>query len=187
MNYGQDGSVNVIVPHNNMKSIDKYIEYSAGELYLKNIKYEKEVEKIVLENLKMIPGYLLSNMAKERRAQFENTNSYISMENIKYYAFIVVAIACMMNLLTYKTISKRKDIGIMMTLGMNDIDIKIMLMGEAILYAVFSATLSLIITLIRQLEHIREMEKLSKIIGLNIRSEERRVGKECRSRWSPYH
>ena len=24
-------------------------------------------------------------------------------------------------------------------------------------------------------------------IGLLIRSEERRVGKECRSRWSPYH
>ena len=24
-------------------------------------------------------------------------------------------------------------------------------------------------------------------IGLNDRSEERRVGKECRSRWSPYH
>ena len=23
--------------------------------------------------------------------------------------------------------------------------------------------------------------------GTNIRSEERRVGKECRSRWSPYH
>ena len=23
--------------------------------------------------------------------------------------------------------------------------------------------------------------------GLTIRSEERRVGKECRSRWSPYH
>ena len=23
--------------------------------------------------------------------------------------------------------------------------------------------------------------------GLNLRSEERRVGKECRSRWSPYH
>ena len=25
------------------------------------------------------------------------------------------------------------------------------------------------------------------IIGTSIRSEERRVGKECRSRWSPYH
>jgi len=23
--------------------------------------------------------------------------------------------------------------------------------------------------------------------GLELRSEERRVGKECRSRWSPYH
>ena len=25
------------------------------------------------------------------------------------------------------------------------------------------------------------------IVGLDARSEERRVGKECRSRWSPYH
>src|SRR3712207_154348 len=25
------------------------------------------------------------------------------------------------------------------------------------------------------------------IVDINIRSEERRVGKECRSRWSPYH
>ena len=25
------------------------------------------------------------------------------------------------------------------------------------------------------------------IVDINMRSEERRVGKECRSRWSPYH
>src|SRR3989441_11166138 len=25
------------------------------------------------------------------------------------------------------------------------------------------------------------------VIGMEVRSEERRVGKECRSRWSPYH
>src|SRR5258705_6562302 len=25
------------------------------------------------------------------------------------------------------------------------------------------------------------------LVTLNVRSEERRVGKECRSRWSPYH
>ena len=25
------------------------------------------------------------------------------------------------------------------------------------------------------------------VMGTNLRSEERRVGKECRSRWSPYH
>ena len=29
--------------------------------------------------------------------------------------------------------------------------------------------------------------KLFKIIHMLLRSEERRVGKECRSRWSPYH
>ena len=28
---------------------------------------------------------------------------------------------------------------------------------------------------------------LSWLVRLNYRSEERRVGKECRSRWSPYH
>ena len=33
--------------------------------------------------------------------------------------------------------------------------------------------------------HLRPKEKLG-LIGEN-RSEERRVGKECRSRWSPYH
>src|ERR1043165_8361991 len=28
---------------------------------------------------------------------------------------------------------------------------------------------------------------LAKMLGKALRSEERRVGKECRSRWSPYH
>ena len=28
---------------------------------------------------------------------------------------------------------------------------------------------------------------ISSVISIIIRSEERRVGKECRSRWSPYH
>ena len=30
-------------------------------------------------------------------------------------------------------------------------------------------------------------EKLAPIVKKVLRSEERRVGKECRSRWSPYH
>ena len=39
---------------------------------------------------------------------------------------------------------------------------------------------------------IRELfeygKKRAEIVGReNVRSEERRVGKECRSRWSPYH
>ena len=31
------------------------------------------------------------------------------------------------------------------------------------------------------------VKQLEDIIALLTRSEERRVGKECRSRWSPYH
>ena len=30
-------------------------------------------------------------------------------------------------------------------------------------------------------------KRTNRIIGGMLRSEERRVGKECRSRWSPYH
>ena len=36
-------------------------------------------------------------------------------------------------------------------------------------------------------EGIGKMERWSKVGNLYDRSEERRVGKECRSRWSPYH
>ena len=32
-----------------------------------------------------------------------------------------------------------------------------------------------------------KIDKIEKIIKSQLRSEERRVGKECRSRWSPYH
>ena len=34
---------------------------------------------------------------------------------------------------------------------------------------------------------VKALEKLDKISVKTTRSEERRVGKECRSRWSPYH
>ena len=37
-------------------------------------------------------------------------------------------------------------------------------------------------------EEVRPLEKGEVLIKiLYLRSEERRVGKECRSRWSPYH
>ena len=35
--------------------------------------------------------------------------------------------------------------------------------------------------------YIEELLKDRTEIKLQLRSEERRVGKECRSRWSPYH
>ena len=36
-----------------------------------------------------------------------------------------------------------------------------------------------------EVEQVRMLKEMSR--GGNRRSEERRVGKECRSRWSPYH
>ena len=38
-----------------------------------------------------------------------------------------------------------------------------------------------------RLEAINMMSELEEVQNINDRSEERRVGKECRSRWSPYH
>ena len=36
-------------------------------------------------------------------------------------------------------------------------------------------------------QHIDNEKIPTRLIGAIVRSEERRVGKECRSRWSPYH
>ena len=36
-------------------------------------------------------------------------------------------------------------------------------------------------------EYFYDWCEIGSIYGAPIRSEERRVGKECRSRWSPYH
>src|SRR2546422_10222746 len=42
--------------------------------------------------------------------------------------------------------------------------------------------------LLELLEALEEMDDVARVSSnFDIRSEERRVGKECRSRWSPYH
>ena len=50
------------------------------------------------------------------------------------------------------------------------------LMHMQFVFAKFSVSLSVCLSLC-----------LSLSLSLSLRSEERRVGKECRSRWSPYH
>ena len=40
--------------------------------------------------------------------------------------------------------------------------------------------------LLAEIDGVEEMRNVI-VIGARSRSEERRVGKECRSRWSPYH
>src|SRR2546430_15117152 len=46
--------------------------------------------------------------------------------------------------------------------------------------------LIVVITVIEQPNALGQVEA-SEFLALVMRSEERRVGKECRSRWSPYH
>ena len=38
-----------------------------------------------------------------------------------------------------------------------------------------------------KLNYEQVRSSIARRLGINMRSEERRVGKECRSRWSPYH
>ena len=40
---------------------------------------------------------------------------------------------------------------------------------------------------IRENVNIGEVRVADEVVAIIARSEERRVGKECRSRWSPYH
>ena len=44
---------------------------------------------------------------------------------------------------------------------------------------------AVLIAIVRPSQSTKVTKKLA--FGLGVRSEERRVGKECRSRWSPYH
>ena len=56
----------------------------------------------------------------------------------------------------------------------------------AIFYILRSFFLLLFLTFVFGYIQSRGVNKLERFIPL-LRSEERRVGKECRSRWSPYH
>ena len=40
---------------------------------------------------------------------------------------------------------------------------------------------------LKDVEVVLDISDLSELKFIKLRSEERRVGKECRSRWSPYH
>ena len=48
-----------------------------------------------------------------------------------------------------------------------------------------AAAKAMILGIVKEPEAGEEFE--GEVVGIRSRSEERRVGKECRSRWSPYH
>ena len=62
-----------------------------------------------------------------------------------------------------------------------------MLTGVAAVYAMVAIGIYLHIKLLAQLYQMFGIFCTVLEVNIIIRSEERRVGKECRSRWSPYH
>ena len=52
-----------------------------------------------------------------------------------------------------------------------------------------SVTLAIVLTALRVEKNVLNIILIftGSLLGTFVRSEERRVGKECRSRWSPYH
>ena len=47
--------------------------------------------------------------------------------------------------------------------------------------------MSSVIPILRSVKSSTEIKTIQEAVDMTARSEERRVGKECRSRWSPYH
>src|SRR5260370_6324604 len=61
---------------------------------------------------------------------------------------------------------------------------------DAALLCVGAAAIDLIVATLRRFLWIRLLRLgfvVAALLAIPLRSEERRVGKECRSRWSPYH
>ena len=56
----------------------------------------------------------------------------------------------------------------------------------ALIDETYNASPEAMIAALENLKNVPGQRKIA-IIGDMVRSEERRVGKECRSRWSPYH
>ena len=64
---------------------------------------------------------------------------------------------------------------------------KIRTMGTVVQSVLILILMILVILLMSEIGRLQGTARVINYAGLVRRSEERRVGKECRSRWSPYH
>jgi len=113
----------------------------------------------------------------------------------------VLLIACVnvANLLLARSLSRQKEIGIRAALGASRFDIFRQLLTESGLLGLLGGLTGLLLAvwvidslhafLPANIPRINEISPDWRVLAFTgaVRSEERRVGKECRSRWSPYH
>ena len=76
---------------------------------------------------------------------------------------IIIALLGIVNTLALSITERTRELGLLRAIGMRRSQLAQMIAAESVIIAVIGAVLG------------------------HARSEERRVGKECRSRWSPYH
>src|SRR2546430_14035647 len=81
---------------------------------------------------------------------------------------VIVSLFGIVNTLVLTVFERTREIGMLRAVGMTRRQTRSMIRHESIVTALIGGVLGM-------------------AVGVFLRSEERRVGKECRSRWSPYH
>ncbi len=167
--YGIESSSNMILSYDELSTVSKDIRYSFGDIYMeKDATNSREVSEDIINLLGQDGGFTVSNMYKERVAHDKEKNKYLSFENMKYFLFILVCAACLINILNYKVIEKKKDIGVMRALGMTEGDLGSMFIFEGLFYGLLSSVLSWSITLVRQSNYINKLAVENHITGMDL-------------------
>src|SRR3712207_8846002 len=120
----------------------------------------------------------------DRFEQQADTFKIMQIEKMMAYIFLtfILVVACfnIIGSLSMLIIDKKKDVATLRSLGADDKQITRIFLLEGRMISALGAVIG--IGLGRLLCWLQQTYGLVKM-----RSEERRVGKECRSRWSPYH
>ena len=162
-------STDVVISQKRMLSIDKNEKYCLGAIKLENNDFRSEVNKILLEKFSNVPGFLVEDNINYNMEIKNSILNYLNIENIKYYAFIIVCVFSFINMIGYKILDKKRELAILRALGTTDIDIKNILIYEGIIYSFVATALSWIIAFARQVIYTHNLEIKSHIVGIDFR------------------
>src|SRR5260370_15003029 len=108
------------------------------------------------------------------------------------YIALVVGAFLIYNTISVSVVRRRAEIGIVRALGASRGSVLAAFVGESACFGLLGALIGLPLGRVMAGGAVKVMGATVEALDVSsrpgsIRSEERRVGKECRSRWSPYH